>query len=122
MVVLSLYYHTRQPSVSHICKFPFRLLILLNITLDTLFVSTYLHRFAVGYVKLKFRPVTLMLDEIDGFENLSLKMNRNVRNARFSATLIIPSLPDLESLLVFPPFSGSIANQARLRQIAQNAF
>lgn len=90
----------------------------LNITPDTYEVST----------DIRTRPrqdedlVTMMPDGIDGFEDLTLgSMNRNVRNARFSPTLIASSIPDLESLLVFPPSSGSVANQARLRQIVQNA-
>ena len=91
----------------------------LNISPDTYEVST----------DIRTRPrqdedlsVTMMPDGIDGFEDLTLgSMNRNVRNARFSPTLIASSIPDLESLLVFPPSSGSVANQARLRQIVQNA-
>lgn len=91
----------------------------LNITPDTYGVST----------EIRNRPrqdedlsVTLMPDGIDGFDDLTLgSMNRNPRNARFSPSLIASSLPDLESLLVFPPSSGSVANQARLRQIVQNA-
>lgn len=89
----------------------------LNITPDTYEVSS----------EIRTRPrqdedsVTMMPDGIDGFEDLTLGSMRNVRNARFSPTLIASSIPDLESLLVFPPSSGSVANQARLRQIVQNA-
>ena len=59
---------------------------------------------------------------LDGFEDPTLGgLNKGVRNARFSPTTIASSLPDLDPLLVFPPSSGSPANQNRLRQIVQNA-
>ena len=66
--------------------------------------------------------VPMIPDGIDGFDELTLGgINRSVRNARFSPAAIASSLPDLESLLVFPPSSGSMVNQARLRQIVQSA-
>lgn len=66
--------------------------------------------------------LTMMPDGIDSFEDLTLGgMGRNVRNARFSPTVLASSIPDLETMLVFPPSSGSVANQARLRQIVQTA-
>lgn len=116
--VLSELYHHAEIKLNQ--KFEIEVLCKeLNITPDTYGVST----------EIRNRPrqdedlsVTLMPDGIDGFEDLTLgSMNRNVRNARFSPTLIASSLPDLESLLVFPPSSGSVTNQARLRQIVQNA-
>lgn len=92
----------------------------LSITPDTYDVST----------EIRTRPppeddlgITMMPDGIDGFDDLALgSINRSVRNARFSPTIIASSLPDLESLLVFPPSSGSVAIQARLRQVVQNAI
>lgn len=66
--------------------------------------------------------VPMIPDGIDGFGELTLGgINRSVRNARFSPAVIASSLPDLEPLLVFPPSSGSMVNQARLRQIVQSA-
>ena len=62
----------------------------------------------------------LIPDGIEGFEDLTLAMSRP-RNARFSPNTIAASLPDLEAMLVFPPSTGSIANQQRLRHIVQNA-
>lgn len=116
--VLSELYHHAEIKLNQ--KFEIEVLCKeLNITPDTYGVST----------EIRNRPrqdedlsVTLMPDGIDGFEDLTLgSINRSVRNARFSPTLIASSLPDLETLLVFPPSSGSVANQARLRQIVQNA-
>ena len=68
-------------------------------------------------------PNTVLAEELEGFSDLSLGggMNRPVRNARFSPNAIAATLPDLEPLLVFPPASGSMANQARLRQIVNGA-
>ena len=63
-----------------------------------------------------------MMPELDGLDDMTIGgLNRGVRNARFSPAAIAQSLPDLEELLVFPPSSGSPPNQARLRQIVQNA-
>lgn len=91
----------------------------LNITPNTYEVSTDIRTRPVLEEEL---GVTIMPDGIDGFDDLTLgSINRNVRNARFSPSMIASSLPDLESLLVFPPSSGSAANQARLRQIVLNA-
>lgn len=91
----------------------------LNITPNTYEVSTEIRTRPAPEEEL---GVTIMPDGIDGFEDLTLGgINRNVRNARFSPTMIASSLPDLEALLVFPPSSGSAANQVRLRQIVQNA-
>ena len=91
----------------------------LNISPDTYDVSTDVR---TRHSREEDLGVTIMPDGIDGFEDLALGgMNRNVRNARFSPTVLAESLPDLEPLLVFPPSSGSIASQARLRQIVQEA-
>lgn len=69
-------------------------------------------------------PNAILPEELEGFGDLSLggSMNRPVRNARFSPSAIAATLPDFEPLLVFPPASGSIANQARLRQIVNGAI
>lgn len=91
----------------------------LNITPNTYDASTYI----------RTRPhpdedisLAVIPDGAAGFEDPTLgSINRNVRNDRFSPTLIASSLPDLELLLVFPPSSGSVANQAKLRQIVLNA-
>lgn len=68
-------------------------------------------------------PNAVLPEELEGFGDLSLggNMNRPVRNARFSPTTIAATLPDFESMLVFPPASGTITNQARLRQIVNGA-
>ena len=63
----------------------------------------------------------MMPDGIESFDELGLGGINRPRNARFSPQAIAASIPDLESMLVFPPSTGSIANQHRLRQIVQNA-
>ena len=65
---------------------------------------------------------SMLPDGLDGFDDLTIGgLNKGVRNARFSPATIAPSIPDLESLLVFPPLTGSPTNHARLRQIVQGA-
>lgn len=64
----------------------------------------------------------MLPDGLEGFDDLSLgSINRGVRNPRFDIDTMSSALPELETLLVFPPASGSAANQARLRQIVQEA-
>ena len=64
----------------------------------------------------------MMSDGMDGFDDLAIgNISRGVHNARFSPAAIAASLPDLEPLLTFPPSSGSMINQGRLRQIVQQA-
>ena len=64
----------------------------------------------------------LLPDGPEGFEDLSLTtMNRTVRNPRFEFDSMSSALPDLEAVLVFPPATGSIANQTKLRDIVQEA-
>ena len=64
----------------------------------------------------------LLPDGLDGFEDMSLgSINRTARNPRFELDSISSTLPDLESVLVFPPATGSSANQAKLRDIVQEA-
>ena len=66
--------------------------------------------------------ISMISDGLNGFDDLPLgSINRTVRNSRFSPSVIASTLPDLESILVFPPSSGSVANQARLRQIVNEA-
>ena len=61
-------------------------------------------------------------DGLDSFDELSLGgINKNTRNPRFDVDAMTSTMPDLNSLLVFPPASGSAANQVRLRQIVQEA-
>lgn len=65
---------------------------------------------------------TILPDGPEGFEDMSLgNINRTVRNPRFELDSISSALPDLESVLVFPPATGSSANQAKLRDIVQDA-
>lgn len=69
-------------------------------------------------------PNAILPDELEGFGDLTLGvgMNRPVRNARFSPSAIAATLPDFEPLLVFPPASGSVVNQNRLRQMVNGAI
>lgn len=61
-------------------------------------------------------------DGLENFDELSLGgLNRAPRNPRFDAEEMTSTLPDLSTLLHFPPASGSAANQSRLRQIVQEA-
>ena len=73
-------------------------------------------------IRTEEQPNTILPDGIEGFDDLTLgSINRPVRNARFSPTAIAATLPDFEPLLVFPPSSGSLTNQARLRQVVHGA-
>lgn len=60
---------------------------------------------------------TLVSDGLGNFDDLSISaMSRVQRNSRFDVDSIATSLPDLANVLNFPPPTGSVANQARLRQ------
>ena len=73
-------------------------------------------------IRTEEQPSAILPDGIEGFDDLTLgSINRPVRNARFSPTAIAATLPDFEPLLVFPPPSGSLTNQARLRQVVHGA-
>lgn len=73
-------------------------------------------------IRTEEQPNAILPDGIEGFDDLGLgSINRPVRNARFSPTAIAATLPDFEPLLVFPPSSGSLTNQARLRQVVHGA-
>lgn len=73
-------------------------------------------------IRTEEQPNAMLSEAIEGFDDLTLgSINRPVRNARFSPSAIAATLPDFEPLLVFPPSSGSIANQARLRQVVHGA-
>ena len=73
-------------------------------------------------IRTEEQPNTMLPEGMEGFDDLTLgSINRPVRNARFSPSAIAATLPDFEPLLVFPPSSGSIANQARLRQVVNGA-
>lgn len=61
-------------------------------------------------------------DGPEGFEDMSLSINRPVRNPRFEIDSVTSALPDLEAVLVYPPATGSSANQAKLRDIVQKAI
>ena len=64
----------------------------------------------------------LLSDGLDNFDDLALgAINRGTRNSRFDIDALTSNMPDLESILNFPPPSGSAANQTRLRQIVQEA-
>ncbi|KZF19773.1 putative Ccr4-Not transcription complex subunit [Xylona heveae TC161] len=62
-------------------------------------------------------------DGLEGFDELSLSaLNRpRPQNGRFSPGAILPSLPDLSTLLVYPPSSSTMISPARLRQIVSTA-
>lgn len=67
-------------------------------------------------------PSRMLPDGLDGFDDLSLSgINRTSRSSRFDTDAMSTALPDLESVLVFPPATGSPATQARLRDIVQEA-
>lgn len=66
--------------------------------------------------------ISMLPDGLEGFEDMALSsINRSVRSSRFDTDSLSVALPDLESLLVFPPATGSPATQARLRDIVQEA-
>jgi len=66
---------------------------------------------------------SLLPDGLENFEDMSLgNINRPVRNPRFDTDSMSAALPDLESVLRFPPATGSAASQARLREIVQDAI
>ena len=58
-----------------------------------------------------------MSDGLNGFDDLSIGGLTKGQNARFSPAAIASSLSDLGDLLMFPPSSGSIPNQTRLREV-----
>ena len=67
-------------------------------------------------------PSSMLPDGLDGFDDLNLSgLNRTGRSSRFDTDTMSSALPDLESVLVFPPATGSPATQARLRDIVQEA-
>lgn len=67
-------------------------------------------------------PSSMLPDGLDGFDDMNLSgINRTSRSSRFDTDTISSALPDLESVLVFPPATGSPATQARLRDIVQEA-
>ncbi len=67
-------------------------------------------------------PSNMLPDGLDGFDDMNLSgINRTGRSSRFDTDTISSALPDLESVLVFPPATGSPATQARLRDIVQEA-
>ena len=65
-------------------------------------------------------PRSMLPDGLDGFEDMS-GINRTGRSSRFDTDTMSSALPDLETVLVFPPATGSPATQARLRDIVQEA-
>ena len=67
-------------------------------------------------------PGSMLPDGLDGFDDMNLSgINRTSRGSRFDTDTMSSALPDLESVLVFPPATGSPATQARLRDIVQEA-
>ncbi|KAI9803030.1 MAG: hypothetical protein M1825_002265 [Sarcosagium campestre] len=61
-------------------------------------------------------------DALDGFEDMSLGLGRpSARTERFSPSAITSSLPDIGSLLVYPPTSNTSINRESLRYIVENA-
>ncbi|KAI9792032.1 MAG: hypothetical protein M1833_001282 [Piccolia ochrophora] len=60
--------------------------------------------------------------EMDGFDDLTLGIGRpGARAERFSPAAITSSLPDIGSLLVYPPTSNTTINRDSLRYIVENA-
>lgn len=67
-------------------------------------------------------PSNMLPDGLDGFDDMNLSgITRTGRSSRFDTDTMSSALPDLESVLVFPPATGSPATQARLRDIVQEA-
>ena len=67
-------------------------------------------------------PGSMLPDGLDGFDDMNLSgINQTSRGSRFDTDTMSSALPDLESVLVFPPATGSPATQARLRDIVQEA-
>lgn len=67
-------------------------------------------------------PSSMLPDGLDGFDDVNMGgINRTGRSSRFDTDTMSSALPDLESVLVFPPATGSPATQARLRDIVQEA-
>ena len=67
-------------------------------------------------------PSSMLPDGLDSFDDMSLSgITRTGRSSRFDTDAMSSALPDLESVLVFPPATGSPATQARLRDIVQEA-
>lgn len=67
-------------------------------------------------------PNAMLPDGPNGFEDMSLgSINRSIRNPRFELSAMSSALSDLESVLVFPPATGSSANQAKLREVVHEA-
>ena len=67
-------------------------------------------------------PSSMLPDILDGFDEMNLTgINRTTRSSRYDTDTMSSVLPDLESVLVFPPATGSPATQARLRDIVQDA-
>ena len=65
---------------------------------------------------------SMLPETLDSFDDISLGgLNRGVRSARFSPSAIASSLPDLTTLLRFPPSSGSPTTQAQLHEIVRAA-
>ena len=65
---------------------------------------------------------SLIPEGLDNFDDLSLgAISRGTRNSRFDVDPMSLNWPDLPSMLNFPPPSGSVANQTRLRQIVLEA-
>ena len=67
-------------------------------------------------------PNSMLPDGLDGFDDMNLSgINRTGRTSRFDTDTMSSALPDLGSVLVFPPATGSPATQARLRDTVQEA-
>lgn len=65
----------------------------------------------------------LLPDGLESFEDMNLgSITRTARNPRFDTDSMSAALPDLESVLRFPPATGSAATQIRLREIVIDAI
>ncbi|KLJ11442.1 hypothetical protein EMPG_09747 [Blastomyces silverae] len=59
---------------------------------------------------------------LEAFEDMSLSnISRAIRNERIPQTSMMPSLPNLDQILVFPPSASTMADPSVLRQIVHSA-
>ena len=91
----------------------------LSINIKTIEASNILHERAHPIVE---PGLSMLPDGIRTFESLSLgSINGNVQNPKFEVTAMQLELPDLSHVLKFPPPSGSVASQTRLREVVTEA-
>ncbi|KAI9673128.1 MAG: hypothetical protein M1817_002990 [Caeruleum heppii] len=66
---------------------------------------------------------SILPDGLEGFDDLSIAglARAGARNERFSSGTITSALPDVGSMLVYPPTSNTTINRESLRYIVENA-